>query len=188
MKCSAQSTGDKARIPLANRFWSKAQRGATESECWSWNGARHKFGYGILGAGGKGQPPLGAHRVSWELHRGPVPPGMSVCHHCDNPPCCNPAHLFLGTVQDNSIDCARKGRTRGGMPKGKNRGAANVQAKLSDAVVIEIRESYAAGGVTYFDLAARHGVNYATIGQIVRGEHWRHVGGPRGGRAISRAA
>lgn len=190
LACSAKHIGDLARRPLADRFWEKVDKGAADA-CWDWIGARaavrYLGGYGIIMVV-KGQSPVGAHRVSWELHNGPIPPGMLVCHKCDNPSCTNPKHLFLGTVQDNSIDCARKGRVRGGMPKGKARGTRNPQAKLSDVAVLEIRTAYAGGGVTYFDLAARHGVTYATIGSIVRGDHWQHVGGPRGGRAMAKAA
>lgn len=169
--------------PLSDRFWPKVIRRG-DDECWGWSGARDVFGYGVLGAG-RGRGTLGAHRVSWELHNGPIPDGLHVLHKCDNPPCCNPKHLFLGTVKDNSVDCARKGRVRGGMPKGKSRGVANAQARLTDDAVLDIRNAYAAGGETYFTLADRYGVCSETIGQIVRGEHWQHVGGPLGGRAAA---
>jgi hypothetical protein len=73
------------------------------SGCWLWDGWVNGRGYGRFGKGL-------AHRISWELHRGPIPAGMNICHKCDVPPCVNPDHLFLGTQTDNMRDCARKGR------------------------------------------------------------------------------
>lgn len=93
--------------PLTERFWRKVDKSAGPEGCWPWTGSRHGFGYGFVSAGGKRR---GAHRVSWELANGPIPDGLSVCHRCDNPPCVNPAHLFLGTVGDNTRDMMAKGR------------------------------------------------------------------------------
>lgn len=183
MTCSAQHVGDLTRRPIADRFWGKVIKGSAPDECWGWSGARavtkYLGGYGILGGGGRNRSPVGAHRVSWEIHFGPIPAGLLVCHKCDNPACANPAHLFLGTAQDNAIDCARKGRVRGGMPVGKARGSANSQAKLSEASVLEIREAYARGGTTYAALGDKYQVTWTTVRQIVQGKNWSHVGGPR---------
>ena len=99
-------------LSRAERFWSKVNRVEDPDECWEWiPKARHKFGYGIFM-----DRPYGtkkAHRVAWELTNGEIPNGLMVLHTCDNPPCCNPNHLFLGTAQDNSLDMMSKGRGRG---------------------------------------------------------------------------
>ena len=94
---------------------------------------------------------------------------MIVCHHCDNPPCCNPAHLFLGTTQDNTRDMVAKGRNR--VPLG----AANGLSKLTEADVREIRRARF-GGVPRAQLTALYGVNYSRIYRIEIGELWAHVG------------
>ena len=77
-------------------------------DCWVWTGARDASGYGSFHMCARGQVP--AHRAAWEFNFGPIPPGLLVCHTCDNPPCVNPAHLFLGTYSDNMQDCISKGR------------------------------------------------------------------------------
>lgn len=91
--------------PVADRFWPKVQKG---DGCWEWQGSRLPHGYGHLTIPGRGVPY--AHRISWELTHGEIPDGLWVLHHCDNPPCVRPDHLFLGTAQDNVDDSIRKGR------------------------------------------------------------------------------
>jgi hypothetical protein len=85
-----------------------------ESGCWLWTAQLCTTGYGVIGAGGKYGPPLNAHRVSWELHVGPIPTDLWVLHKCDVKKCVNPDHLFVGTQQDNMSDMIRKGRGHGG--------------------------------------------------------------------------
>lgn len=92
--------------PLADRFWHYVEQG---DGCWEWQG-HLASGYGALRGQYPDQRMVKAHRVSWEIHFGPIPTGMFVCHHCDNPPCVRPDHLFLGTNTSNMRDRERKGR------------------------------------------------------------------------------
>lgn len=98
------------RTDLPTRLWRRVNKNAPNG-CWEWGGWRHEHGYGRIRAVSTGKSKfLRTHRVSWAIHNGPVPVGMDVLHRCDNPPCCNPAHLFLGTDADNMNDMAAKGR------------------------------------------------------------------------------
>lgn len=99
-------------IQARERFWSKVDRGGGPDACWLWTAHKTRGGYGQLRVDGHQAT---AHRVSWELAHGPIPPGHGyhgtcVLHRCDNPPCCNPSHLFLGTNADNMADMKAKGR------------------------------------------------------------------------------
>jgi hypothetical protein len=120
------------------------------------------MGYGWTGAWGGLHL---AHRVSWHIFNGPIPDGMKVCHKCDNPPCVNPAHLFLGTHIENMEDMSRKGR-RARMP-----GEKNPRAKLTEADVRHIRGST----LSTEELTARFGVSKSTIHAARSGTTWRHL-------------
>jgi hypothetical protein len=106
--------------PIAERFWSKVDRDGPVpvhqpdlGPCWRWTGSvSGRYGHGEIGAGRRGEGNRKAHRVSWEIHRGPIPEGVQVLHRCDNGLCVNPEHLRLGTQGDNMRDMSAKGRHR----------------------------------------------------------------------------
>lgn len=147
-------------------FWSRLVR--TEYGCWEWPGRRTKAGYGGVSYYKR---MMGAHRLAWMLTNGPIPKGMCVCHTCDNPPCCNPDHLWLGTYKENVADCIRKGRR---IPQAKRaHGEMYRQAKLSYAKVAEIRQRHAVGDVSMHQLAREYNVSYPTIYHTVKGRYWK---------------
>jgi hypothetical protein len=106
-----------------------------------------------------------AHRVAWELTHGPIPDGMLVCHRCDNPPCVNPPHLFLGTDALNAADKGAKGRARTTPQRGEDSPAA----KVTTEAVLQIRARYAAGGISQRELGEEYGIGQTHVGRIVRG-------------------
>lgn len=153
------------RESLTDRFWPKVKVGS-DDECWEWQAFRNPNGYGMIGVGstvdGTKRVAL-AHRVAWELTNGPIPDDVKVRHLvCDNPPCCNPAHLALGTHADNAADKMAKGRHRA------SPGEANGSSKLTDEQRRIIRERYAAGGISQCQLASDFHVDQTTISRIVR--------------------
>lgn len=135
--------------------------------CWNWQRAVGGHGYGQLSVDGKQTL---AHRHSYERAKGPVPPGLYVCHSCDNRRCVNPAHLWPGTCKDNHQDALRKGRGR----RGINRGEDSGMARFTEDQVREIRASVAAGA-KQIDWARKHDVHKTTIQYICKRKTWKHV-------------
>lgn len=144
------------------RFWSKVKV-TTLDGCWEWQASRTPLGYGQFGLKSKLKI---SSRVAWELTYGDIPEGLHVCHRCDNPPCCNPEHLFLGTNHENVRDSLNKGR------RSPRKGENNGQHKLTAAQSQEIRQKYVQGEIRYADLANEYGVSAVQIGHIVTGKAW----------------
>lgn len=159
-------TYELSRKPPEARFWAKVDKSAGAEGCWPWTGARNWQDYGIfkLAGGTHGQS---AHRYTWEVTNGRIPDGLQVLHRCDNPPCCNPAHLWLGTNTDNVADKMAKGRAK------TARGETNRHAKLTADQVKEIR---ALGGtMSQEKIGQQFGVSQVQISNILRGDHWKHI-------------
>lgn len=156
------------RRPTAVRaaiFSAKVAKGGPD-ECWPWLGSCHRKGYGQFGDRSVGT--RYAHRIAWEFAYGTIPDGMLVCHACDNPPCCNPSHLFLGTDRDNAQDRERKGRRKPAV------GSKHGSAKLTEEQVREIRSRE---GISLRALGRLYGMSPGHIGCIRRGDKWKHVDG-----------
>lgn len=147
-------------------FWSRV---AKADGCWVWAGGRGSSGYGRFKFQRKW---YGAHRVSYELNCGPIPPGLFVCHHCDNPPCVRPDHLFVGTAADNNLDRVKKhGRPFG---YGYNVGEENGQSVLTAELVQRARD-LRARGLFFQEIATLIGVHRSTIASACHRQSWRHV-------------
>jgi hypothetical protein len=163
----------KPRRSDEDRFWSNVDRSVGPDACWLWRGRGN--GYGTFRHRGKN---AGAHRIAHVIAIGPIPHGCVVMHRCDNPPCVNPAHLRAGTQAENIADRDAKGRTSTGHYHpaiNPPRGELRPNAKLTAEKVREIRDSYAAGGVSQTSLAREHGVDQSVISEIVRRLRWTHV-------------
>lgn len=146
------------------RFWSRTTE--EPSGCIVWRGASTFSGYGLVSTGTRNSN-VYAHRISWWATNGPIPSGMLVCHTCDNPPCVNPEHLWLGTDFDNAMDKVRKGRSN--TPVGEQSG----KARLTRATVIAVRENIDA--MSTAELARAIGVAASTVSMAQRGLSWRHA-------------
>jgi len=162
-----EETMPRGKIPVLKRFCDKVQKSET---CWLWTGRLNNDGYGRMGAA-VGRHAVYAHRIAWELHNGKIPDDMCILHHCDNPPCVRPDHLFLGTRRDNLADMRTKGRAR----VYDRHGSKNPLAMLVESQVLEIRDKFAQGGITRKKLASEYGVGRPAIDRIINRKNWRHI-------------
>ena len=133
------------------------------SGCWLWNGSSYTSGYGLIWSNHPKRTSYLAHRVSYSIYKGGIPKFKLVCHHCDNPACVNPDHLFLGTYSDNMLDKTTKGRT----PSGEKHG----MSFLKEHEVIEIYNSKG----TYEDIGRSYGISGMNVKRIKNGKIWRHL-------------
>lgn len=173
--------------PIAELFWRHVDK-APDDACWIWTASRNPKGYGYFR---NRKRTVLAHRMAWELTYGPIPDGLLCLHHCDNPSCVHPDHLFLGTAADNTLDMMRKGRHGPEVfpaykimgenhwsykyPESVPRGEAVGTSKLTEGQVLEIRAAYAAGNVSKAALARQYGVSHHTIRFILSRKSWRHI-------------
>lgn len=146
---------------IQRTFWARIDRRG-DDECWPWLGYRNKKGYGRCFVWVGDINYVAPHRASWAIHRG-HPGDMQVLHRCDNPPCCNPRHLFLGTNTDNVKDRVSKGRTQ--------RGATHFLARLTED---DVRAMRAATGSTA-SIARRFGVSHGTARAVLTWRTWKHI-------------
>lgn len=168
-----------------------------EKGCTVWAAGRGRFGYGKFTLGKPHKRTVIAHRYAWVIAHGTIPPGLFVCHTCDNPPCCNPAHLFLGTAADNKADSVRKGRVARGersgsrlhperlargdqngsrlYPERLTRGEQVNTAKITADIVKQIRQLYESNALTQVELAAKYNLTQGTVSKIVLRKTWKHV-------------
>jgi hypothetical protein len=161
-------------------FDAKVDRSGGADACWPWMGSRNPAGYGYCKMLGENL----AHRVSFRLHKGAIPDDRPrICHSCDNPPCCNPAHLWAGTDKDNS--CDREQKSRGNHAVGERhcsrtkphriaRGEGHGLSKLTEAQVRAIWDDYHAGAKIR-DLAKKHGCSFCAVQCITSGQTWTHL-------------
>jgi HNH endonuclease/MarR family len=160
--------------PLSERFWSKVAIDADPDKCWEWQGKPDAYGYGKIRRVSRGKMEV-AHRVAYELTHGIIPDGLWVLHKCDNPPCVNPNHLFLGTPMDNVLDKMQKGRQPKGDQIVTRRGEDHHSHKLTAEKVRLIRNLYDSGEANQEQIAKQMNVARQTVGNVLRGITWKSV-------------
>ena len=150
--------------PLTVRFWQHVKK---STGCWEWQGVT-RGGYGRFKTRETGRRYVTASRLAWELTYRPIPSGMKVLHRCDNPPCCRPSHLFLGSQGDNVADCNSKGRAS------NQRGIYNGNAKLTVKQVKALRAARSRG-IPLKLLSDKYGVSSSHVSKIAHHQTWKHV-------------
>lgn len=161
--CTQACNREYRTLTPEQRFWPKVNKTET---CWLWTGYTMPFGHGQI------HTRYGAklvHRLSWELHYGPIPDSLEVCHHCDVPQCVRPDHLFLGSQADNMRDAYSKNR----LAKGERNG----HAKLAECDVLSIFDMRSRGEKETV-IAEHFNVSRGTINSILRRQNWKHINTP----------
>ena len=144
------------------RFWEKVNRRGPD-DCWEWQACRTQDGYGMFRIDGS---TCRAHRVAFVIVNGDAK--LQVLHHCDNPPCCNPNHLYAGTNDNNVRDRDKKGRAA------DHRGEKHGRAKLTEDNVHEIRRLRENGWLLR-EIAEEYGIHLSQVFRICNGKHWKHI-------------
>jgi hypothetical protein len=158
----------------AEKFWAQVGKSAP-SGCWLWTGTKNGTGYGWVYTGYKmnGAKVRSfmklAHRIAYMLTHGEIPEGKHICHHCDNPPCVNPAHLYAGTQKENTTDAWRRGRRT--MNKIDNAGEKHGMARLDEKTVLEIRASSGPQRA----IASHFGISQGAVYLIKARKRWAHI-------------
>lgn len=196
------------RAPTEDRFWAKVVKGGPGG-CWNWTGHHNGVGYGMLWAPEAGRKVL-AHRFSYEMHHGPLPPGVLVCHHCDNPACVNPEHLYAGDYRSNMRDAVARGRHGYGIHKRKPdgtlvhpppvlRGDAHPARKNPEIVRrgedvgsakmtadrVRVLWCRRLAGESFSALGRSFGLDPSSVSDICRGERWGHLLGKDGAPTLA---
>lgn len=146
-------------------FWKKVGKSDPDA-CWPWLGGQNADGYGDVWYKEEGSNRgrnCKAHRVAWTLTNGPIPDGMAVLHHCDNRPCCNPAHLWLGTIADNNADMTAKHR----QAQGDRHGMATLTKE-------QVRAIRACQG-SQRNIARQFGISQRQVGRLLRATAWKEA-------------
>jgi len=149
-----------------HNFWNKVQK---TDACWEWIGSKNNGGYGKFWLNKKC---IDSHRVSWMLTYGDIPENKYVLHHCDNPSCVRPDHLFLGSQTDNMQDMLSKGR--GTWHGNSMPGESNPRARLTKEDVLKIRQLFS-DGMRQTDIAKQYNMSVMAIHSIVRYKTWKHI-------------
>lgn len=162
---------------ICENFFAHCDQSRGPEACWPFLRSKNSRGYGKVWVDGRC---LEAHRFAYSIENGSVPDGLCVLHHCDNPPCCNPSHLYAGTQKQNAAD--RENRGRGNQPKGEASGTSALSTR--DVIFIRrCRDLY-----NTEEMARMLGVQRGTIANILRGAAWSHVRDTPLGQAAIKAA
>lgn len=153
---------------IGDVFWSKIDKSGGEDACWPWMFAKNKRGYGWFHLPGTTATSVLAHRLAYSEVHGLIPDGISVLHKCDNPPCCNPKHLFLGSRRDNNEDMRVKGRA---VNPPINRGASHGKSVLTEEqarkIILDPRKAP--------EVAKEYGVHKSTIHRLRQGKTYANL-------------